>query len=162
LSEGNLPSIAKTIELLYGGNARAEMTSALTCVILDATLLPTRAPSRVVTDVALLLAVLHCRVGCEVTAAFLHELIDRYQRLFDGDGVTEAGKQMGNALLLLARLYSFKVSCIKEMLGSLVNCRGTVGAVVSNGQLASGLAGLLLYEHRIMCRNYRKHSSLME
>jgi len=115
LSEGNLPSIAKTIESLYGANARAEMTSALTRVILDATLMPTRAPSRVVTDVALLLAVLHCRVGCEVTAEFLHQLVSRYQRLFDDDGVAEMGKQLDNALLLLARLYSFKVCYICSM-----------------------------------------------
>ena len=110
MSEGNLPSIAKTIESLYGANARAEVTAALTRVILDATLMPTRAPSRVVTDVALLLAVLHCRVGCEVTAEFLHQLVGRYRQLFDDDdGVAEMGKQLDNALLLLARLYSFKV-----------------------------------------------------
>ena len=116
LSEGNLPSIAKTIESLYGANARAEVTAALTRVILDATLMPTRAPSRVVTDVALLLAILHCRVGCEVTAEFLHQLVGRYRQLFDDgddDGVAETGKQLDNALLLLARLYSFKV-CLLE------------------------------------------------
>jgi len=97
-------------------NARAEVTAALTRVILDATLMPTRAPSRVVTDVALLLAVLHCRVGCEVTAEFLHQLVDRYQQLFDDDDVVaETGKQLDNALLLLARLYSFKVCHVCSM-----------------------------------------------
>jgi len=108
LSEGNLPSIAKNVESLYGVNARAELTSALTQVILDATLLPTRAPSRVVTDVALLLSVLHCRVGCEVTAAFLQQLVDRYHQLFADAGLSESGKQLDNALLLLAQLYNFK------------------------------------------------------
>lgn len=90
-------------------NARAELTSALTRVVLDATLLPTLAPSRVITDVALLLAVLHCRVGYEVTAAFLHQLVDRCQQLFTDAGLLEAGKQLDNALLLLAQLYNFKV-----------------------------------------------------
>ena len=94
---------------MYGVSARAELTSALTHVILDATLMPSRAPPRVITDVALLLAVLHCRVGYEVTAAFLHQLIDRYHKLFDDAGLAGAGKQLDNALLLLARLYSFKV-----------------------------------------------------
>lgn len=109
LSEANLPSIAKTIESMYGVNARAELTSALTRVILDATLLPTRAPPRVITDVALLLAVLHCRVGYEVTAAFLQQLIDKYQQLTTDAGLSETGKQPDNALLLLAQLYNFKV-----------------------------------------------------
>jgi len=106
LSEGNLASIAKTMESMYSVNARAELTSALTCVILDATLLPTRAPPRVITDIAMLLAVLHSRVGCEVTASFLHQLVDMYQRV-SADMVT--GKQADNALLLLAQLYNFKV-----------------------------------------------------
>ena len=102
---------------MYGVNARAELTSALTRVILDATLLPTRAPPRVITDVALLLAVLHGRVGCEVTASFLHQLVDTYQRLSaDSDTYRQlsadsdaGGKQSDNALLLLAQLYNFKV-----------------------------------------------------
>jgi len=110
LSEGNLPSIAKNVESLYTTNARAELTSALTQVILDATLLPTLAPSRVVTDISLLLAVLHCRVGCEVSAAFLHRLADRYRRLFADEQLSAAGKQIDNALLLFAQLYNFKVS----------------------------------------------------
>jgi len=109
LSEGNLPSIAKNIESLYGVNARAELTLALTRVVLDATLLPTCAPPRVITDIALLLAVLHCRVGCEVTAAFLQLLVDRYRHLFANAGISETGKQLDNALLLLAQLYNFKV-----------------------------------------------------
>jgi len=71
--------------------------------------MPTHASPHVVTDVALLVAVLHCRVGCEVTAAFLHQLMDRYQQLFADTELTGAGKQLDNALLLLARLYSFKV-----------------------------------------------------
>jgi len=111
LSEGNLPSIAKTIESLYGVNARAELSAALTRVILDVTLMTTHAPSRVVTDIAMLLAVLHSRIGCEVTAAFLHELISQYQQLFDDAPVAEAGKQLDNALLLLSQLYNFKVCC---------------------------------------------------
>lgn len=108
LSEGNLPSIAKNIESLYGVSARAELTSALTQVVLDATLLPTRAPPRVLTDVALLTAVLHCRIGSEVMAAFLQELVDRYHQLFADARLPEAGKQLDNALLLLAQLYNFK------------------------------------------------------
>jgi len=121
LSEGNLPSIVKSIESMYGESARAELTSALTRVILDATLLPSRAPSRVVTDVALLLAVIHCRIGSEVTAAFLHELIHRYHALFTGAGTPDAGKQIDNALLLLAQLYNFKVRCEREKLCAKVN-----------------------------------------
>ena len=109
LSEGNLPSIAKNIESLYGQSARADMTSALTAVVLEATLLPTRAPSRVVTDIALLLAVLHCRVGCEVTASFLHRLVKRYDQLFAEVAVAESEKELDNALSLLAQLYNFKV-----------------------------------------------------
>ena len=110
LSEGNLPSIAKAIESMYVANARAELTSALTRVILDATLLPTRSPPRVVTDIALLLAVLHVRIGCEVTAEFLHQLVDSYHHLFADAGRAEAGKELDNALLLLAQLYNFKVA----------------------------------------------------
>jgi len=94
---------------MYRVNVRAELTSALTRVILDATLLPTRAPPRVVTDIALLLAVLHSRVGYEVTAAFVHELVDTYRRLSADTGRPEAGKERDNALLLLAQLYNFKV-----------------------------------------------------
>jgi len=108
LSEGNLPSIAKNLESLFGVSARAELTSALTQVILDATLLSTRAPPRVIVDVALLLAILHCRLGTEVTAAFLQQLVDRYHQLFADAGLPEAGKQLDNALLLLAQLYNFK------------------------------------------------------
>jgi len=108
---------------MYGVNARAELTSALTRVVLDATILPTRAPPRVITDVALLLAVLHCRIGHEVTAKFLHQLIDTYQRLSANAGISEVGKQTDNALLLLAQLYNFKVCYWAQKQGLLFGMR---------------------------------------
>jgi hypothetical protein len=110
LSESNLQSVGNTVESLYRENSRAETTHALTSVILDACLLPSLTPSRVCSDIALLVALLHHRIGSEVSFTILQSVTVRYRQFFDElASAKDSGKQIENALTLICWFYTFKV-----------------------------------------------------
>lgn len=102
--------MGNTVESLYREHSRAETTHVLTSVILDACLLPSLTPPRVSSDIALLVALLHHRIGSEVSFTVLQSVVVRYRQLFEElASAKDSGKQIENALTLLCWFYSFKV-----------------------------------------------------
>ncbi|KAI0224684.1 hypothetical protein LSAT2_024318, partial [Lamellibrachia satsuma] len=66
LSESNLQPISSQIEALFRSYSRAELSETLTQIVFDACVSCSRIPERLITEHALLIAILHRNVGSEV------------------------------------------------------------------------------------------------
>ena len=58
--------ISSSVEALYLENSRGAVNAALTSLTLEALVTPTLAPERIVSETAMLHAVLHSNVGTEI------------------------------------------------------------------------------------------------
>lgn len=65
-SEANMSQICAQIEAVYRGNSRAEVTEALSAIVIDACVSVSMTPERLAMEMMLLVTVLHGNIGTEV------------------------------------------------------------------------------------------------
>nr|XP_019923822.2 nucleolar MIF4G domain-containing protein 1 [Crassostrea gigas] len=107
-SEANMSQICAQIEAVYRGNSRAEVTEALSAIVINACVSVSMTPERLAMEMMLLVTVLHGNIGTEVGAMFLQTLAQKY-KLVCNHGNRLEDKSMDNAVILFAFLYTFKV-----------------------------------------------------
>lgn len=107
-SEANMSQICAQIEAVYRGNSRAEVTEALSAIVIDACVSVSMTPERLAMEMMLLVTVLHGNIGTEVGAMFLQTLAQKYKSVCNHGNRLE-DKSLDNAVILFAFLYTFKV-----------------------------------------------------
>jgi nucleolar MIF4G domain-containing protein 1 len=124
LSEQNIASILDGVEEAYRKHRRADVSSALTTLIIDGIAAHANLLDSYVALNAALVAALHKIVGIEFGAHFVQHLVAAYEshygqsdespRFADREGTDDiGGKEAANLLVLLTELYNFQVvSCI--------------------------------------------------
>lgn len=111
------------MENLFVAHSRADVSEALTNELIKDSIKNELIKRNRAMDSMLLLAILHTKVGNEVSAVFLEALVAKFDELFqtsdDSDGA-ETENQFENVVLLVAHLYQFKVLCIlKDSISSV-------------------------------------------
>uniref|UniRef100_A0A182Y6V6 Uncharacterized protein n=1 Tax=Anopheles stephensi TaxID=30069 RepID=A0A182Y6V6_ANOST len=126
LAESNVHRISITLNNLYMQNARYDMNSTLTSLILEATVVPTLTPERMVLEHVLLVAILHANVGSEVGSHFLETIVDRFLTLLGQIETTaNEAKQLDNCVQIMCHLYTFdlvKCKMVHELMQKLIEC----------------------------------------
>ncbi|XP_040170886.1 nucleolar MIF4G domain-containing protein 1 homolog [Anopheles arabiensis] len=126
LAESNVHRISITLDNLYMQNARHDMNSTLTALILEATVVPTLTPERMVLEHMLLVAILHANVGGEVGSQFLETIVGRFLELLGKIETTpNEAKQLDNCVQLMCHLYTFdivKCKIVHEVMQKLIEC----------------------------------------
>uniref|UniRef100_A0A182STP3 MIF4G domain-containing protein n=1 Tax=Anopheles maculatus TaxID=74869 RepID=A0A182STP3_9DIPT len=126
LAESNVHRISITLDNLYMQNARYDMNSTLTTLILEATVVPTLTPERMVLEHVLLVAILHANVGSEVGSHFLETIVDRFLTLLGQIETTaNEAKQLDNCVQIMCHLYTFdlvKCKMVHELMQKLIEC----------------------------------------
>lgn len=113
------------MENFFLSHSRADASEVLTNELIKDSIKNESIKRNRAMDSMLLLAILHTKVGNEVSAVFLEALVARFDEIFqtldDGDGA-ETENQFENAVLLIAHLYQFKVLHVLRDSISNVNC----------------------------------------
>uniref|UniRef100_A0A182WFQ8 MIF4G domain-containing protein n=1 Tax=Anopheles minimus TaxID=112268 RepID=A0A182WFQ8_9DIPT len=126
LAESNVHRISITLDNLYMQNSRYDMNSTLTTLILEATVVPTLTPERMVLEHMLLVATLHANVGSEVGSHFLETIVERFLELLKQiDTIPNEAKQLDNCVQIMCHLYTFdlvKCKMVHELLQKLIDC----------------------------------------
>uniref|UniRef100_A0A182MKL4 MI domain-containing protein n=1 Tax=Anopheles culicifacies TaxID=139723 RepID=A0A182MKL4_9DIPT len=126
LAESNVHRISITLDNLYMQNSRYDMNSTLTTLILEATVVPTLTPERMVLEHMLLLAILHANVGSEVGSHFLETIVERFLELLKQiDTIPNEAKQLDNCVQIMCHLYTFdlvKCKIVHELIQKLIDC----------------------------------------
>ncbi|XP_052902558.1 nucleolar MIF4G domain-containing protein 1 homolog [Anopheles moucheti] len=126
LAESNVHRISITLDGLYMQNSRYDMNSTLTAVILEATVVPTLTPERMVLEHMLLVAILHANVGSEVGSHFLETIVERFLELLKQIGtIANEAKQLDNCVQIMCHLYTFdivKCKMVHELMQKLIGC----------------------------------------
>ena len=65
-SEANMSQICSQIEAVYRSNSRAEVTEALSAIVIDACVSVSMTPERLAMEMMLLITILHGNIGTEV------------------------------------------------------------------------------------------------
>uniref|UniRef100_K1QBK5 Nucleolar MIF4G domain-containing protein 1 n=1 Tax=Magallana gigas TaxID=29159 RepID=K1QBK5_MAGGI len=107
-SEANMSQICAQIEAVYRDNSRAEVTEALSAIVINACVSVSITPERLAMEMMLLVTVLHGNIGTEVGAMFLQTLAQKYKSVRNHGNRLE-DKSLDNAVMLFAFLYTFKV-----------------------------------------------------
>lgn len=123
LAESNLHRITIDIENLFGTNARHDVNSTLTEVILNSLISNVLASERLVLEQTLLIATLHANIGSEIGAFFLQVIVEKFDAMFkDIDSINVGNKSVDNAILIICHLFTyrlFKHNLIYELLDKL-------------------------------------------
>ncbi|XP_035790197.1 nucleolar MIF4G domain-containing protein 1 homolog [Anopheles albimanus] len=126
LAEANVHRISIELDNLYMQNARFDMNSTLTSLLLEALVAPTLTPERMVLEHTLLVAILHANVGSEVGSHFLETVVERFLALLQTIATDEnEAKQLDNCVQILCHLYTFDIvkgKLVYEMLQKLLEC----------------------------------------
>ncbi|XP_050095448.1 nucleolar MIF4G domain-containing protein 1 homolog [Anopheles aquasalis] len=126
LAEANVHRISIELDNLYMQNARFDMNSTLTSLLLEALVPPTLTPERMVLEHMLLVAILHANVGSEVGSHFLETVVERFFALLQTIATDEnEAKQLDNCVQILCHLYTFDIvkgKLVYEMLQKLLEC----------------------------------------
>ncbi|XP_065093901.1 nucleolar MIF4G domain-containing protein 1 homolog [Ochlerotatus camptorhynchus] len=110
LAETNVHRISIELDNLYMQNARFDMNSTLTNLILDAVVSTSLSPERMVLEHTLLVTILHANVGSEVGSHFLETVVERFDSLFKQiDTSNVEDKTLDNCILILCHLYTFQI-----------------------------------------------------
>src|SRR5579862_5810053 len=104
LSEANMSTILTEIESLYRTHPRAEVTSALTLLLLTILTAPQSLLDTFVILHAGLVAALYRLVGIDFPAHLIQMIIERFDQVYP-----EAGKDGLNLIVFLSELYNFGV-----------------------------------------------------
>jgi nucleolar MIF4G domain-containing protein 1 len=123
LAEANLCRISIDIENVYSNNARHDVNSLLTEIILDAIISNVLTGDRMVLEHTLLIATLHANIGSEIGAYFLQILVERFNESFQQiDNFEVEDKKIDNLILIICHLFTFKIfqhNLIYELLEKL-------------------------------------------
>uniref|UniRef100_A0A2M4BDP2 Protein involved in high osmolarity signaling pathway n=1 Tax=Anopheles marajoara TaxID=58244 RepID=A0A2M4BDP2_9DIPT len=126
LAEANVHRISIELDNLYMQNARFDVNSTLTSLLLEALVAPTLTPERMVLEHMLLVAILHANVGSEVGSHFLETVVERFLALLQTIATDEnEAKQLDNCVQILCHLYTFDIvkgKLVYEMLQRLLEC----------------------------------------
>ncbi|XP_049289069.1 nucleolar MIF4G domain-containing protein 1 homolog [Anopheles funestus] len=126
LAESNVHRISITLDNLYMQNSRYDMNSTLTTLILEATVVPTLTPERMVLEHMLLVAILHANVGSEVGSHFLETIVERFLELHKRiETIANEAKELDNCVQLMCHLYTFdivKCKMVHEVMQKLIGC----------------------------------------
>lgn len=108
LSEANLISILSEVEKLYQSNARQEVTSTLTDLLLSLFCDPSSLQSSFVILHASFIAAVYKTIGNDFGAETISELVERLDRYYK-EMTNTASKEAVNLISLLSHLYTFHV-----------------------------------------------------
>ncbi|XP_058064783.1 nucleolar MIF4G domain-containing protein 1 homolog isoform X2 [Anopheles bellator] len=126
LAESNVHRISIELDNLYMQNARYDMNSTLTSLILDAIVAPSLTPERMVLEHTLLVAILHANVGSEVGSHFLETVAERFlAQALTIATIANEEKQLDNCVQILCHLYTFDIvkgKLVYEVLRKLLEC----------------------------------------
>ncbi|GFO25848.1 nucleolar mif4g domain-containing protein 1-like, partial [Plakobranchus ocellatus] len=108
VSEGTIQVLSSQVESLYLDNSRADVNETLTALISEALISPVLSPERLVSEMVMLMAILHGNVGSEVGAFFLQDMVKQFDKnLLESE--YGMGKTMENVILLISNIYNFKM-----------------------------------------------------
>ncbi|GFS07541.1 nucleolar MIF4G domain-containing protein 1-like [Elysia marginata] len=108
VSENTIQALSSQVEGLYLDHSRADMNETLTALITEATVSPVLSPERLVSEMVMLIAILHGNIGSEIGAHFLQEMGKQFEKLFLESDYGR-GKSMENVLLIISNIYNFKM-----------------------------------------------------
>ncbi|XP_037075390.1 nucleolar MIF4G domain-containing protein 1-like [Pollicipes pollicipes] len=107
-SSGAVPSDAGDV---YAGHSRHDTSQALTQLVHEACVSPAAArPDRLLMEHVMLVAALHANVGTEVGAHFLLKTAQQFHKLLMSEDRDDESKELDNLVILLAHLYTFRVT----------------------------------------------------
>ncbi|KAG6900793.1 hypothetical protein C0993_000112 [Termitomyces sp. T159_Od127] len=113
MSEQNISSILDSIEEIYRGNRRNDVTTSLTTLIVDGISSHSSLLDSYVVLYAAFVSSLHKVVGVEFAAYFVQNAVSCYERCFAtfqaAQGEEGGGKECSNLIVLLSELYNFQV-----------------------------------------------------
>lgn len=110
LAESNVHRISIEIDNLYMQNARFDMNSTLTDLIMEAVVSHSLSPERMVLEHTLLVAILHANVGSEVGSHFLEVAVEKFNTLLQRlDDLEVDDKTLDNCIQILCHLYTFQI-----------------------------------------------------
>ncbi|XP_055631862.1 nucleolar MIF4G domain-containing protein 1 homolog [Toxorhynchites rutilus septentrionalis] len=110
LAESNVHRISIEMDNLYMQNARFDMNSTVTSLVLEALVSPSLAPDRMVLEHMLLITILHANVGSEVGSHFLETVVQRFDSLLERiDSFDVEDKTLDNCVLILCHMYTFQI-----------------------------------------------------
>ena len=66
VSEGTIQALSSQVESLYLDHSRADLNETLTSLITDALVSPVLSPERLVSEMVMLMAILHGNIGSEI------------------------------------------------------------------------------------------------
>ena len=108
VSQANLQSICFEIESFYKLNSRALVTQTLSDVILVQFYTPDPIPERLITESAMVVAILCHSIGNEVVAYFLEAVAKKLHELLLEENCGR-GKECNNVIQLICSLYQLKI-----------------------------------------------------
>uniref|UniRef100_A0A336M238 CSON007788 protein n=1 Tax=Culicoides sonorensis TaxID=179676 RepID=A0A336M238_CULSO len=110
LAEQNIQRIAIDIENLYMQNARYDMNTTLSELIIAALVSNVLSKERMVLEHILLVATLHANIGSEIGAFFLEQIILKFNDLLEKITSLEVeDKTLDNFVFMLSHMYSYKL-----------------------------------------------------
>jgi nucleolar MIF4G domain-containing protein 1 len=123
LAESNLHRVAIDIENLYSSNARNDVNTTLTDIIIDSLVKNDLSVERLVLEHTLLIATLHANIGSEIGAFFLQIIVEKFEEMFQAiDLLNVENKKLDNLIFIICHLYTyrlFKHTLIYELLNKL-------------------------------------------
>lgn len=90
-------------------NSRNDMNETLCELFYESLISEVLTPERLITEHAMLVAILHGNIGSEVSAHFLQHMVTNLDKLLKEDLHVE-DKRVNNLLLFIMHLYNFRVS----------------------------------------------------
>ncbi|WFC98567.1 suppressor of glycerol defect [Malassezia yamatoensis] len=118
LGEGNIDTVLKEIESLFGSYARRDVTSTLTSLVLDTIAARSQLSQTFVVIYAALLTAMHRIVGVEFGAYFVQSCLDRFLDVYrqysnssaaDEESISSWSKECVNLVFLLSHLLNLKL-----------------------------------------------------
>lgn len=123
LAEANLHRVTIDVENLYSRNARHDVNTTLTEIIVDSLVSNVLSSERLVLEHMILIATLHANIGSEIGAFFLEFVVKKFDKMFnDIDKLLVENKELDNVLFIICHLYTyrlFKHTLIYEILNKL-------------------------------------------
>ncbi|XP_037076565.1 nucleolar MIF4G domain-containing protein 1-like isoform X2 [Pollicipes pollicipes] len=111
LSARSARGVLALLEELYAGHSRHDTSQALTQLVHEACVSPAAArPDRLLMEHVMLVAALHANVGTEVGAHFLLKTAQQFHKLLMSEDRDDESKELDNLVMLLAHLYTFRVT----------------------------------------------------
>ncbi|WFD42655.1 suppressor of glycerol defect [Malassezia psittaci] len=118
LGEGNIDTVLKEIESLFGSYARRDVTSTLTSLVLDTIAARSQLSQTFVVIYAALLTAMHRIVGVEFGAYFVQSCLDRFLDVYrrysnssaaDEESIGSWSRECVNLVFLLSHLLNLKL-----------------------------------------------------